>query len=192
MNLSALFPPTLIGRLLDDLGAIADATRVLPRLERELLMRLDALHAELGAVRELPAVRTAVESLPGQIDDLATGRPIRSCPRSDGGRAAARKDRRPCGQVEPLQQLPDVHREIASLHAVVDGMSRQLESLEAVTTGIEPLHEDMRAVRDSVDTLEPLLREVNSRLGGLETRLEALREDLAPVGELAEKVPGIG
>jgi hypothetical protein len=43
----------------------------------------------------------------------------------------------------------------------------------------------MHAVRHSVDGLEPLLIQVNERL-------ERLREDLAPLGELADKIPGIG
>jgi hypothetical protein len=43
----------------------------------------------------------------------------------------------------------------------------------------------MRAVRDSVDELEPLMRDVIARL-------DALREDLGPLGELADKIPGIG
>ena len=43
----------------------------------------------------------------------------------------------------------------------------------------------MRAVRESVSDLEPLLREVIARL-------DALREDLGPLGELADKIPGIG
>jgi len=36
------------------------------------------------------------------------------------------------------------------------------------------------------------MREVNTRLGGLDKRLEALHKDLAPLGELADKVPGVG
>ena len=36
------------------------------------------------------------------------------------------------------------------------------------------------------------MREVNTRLGGLDKRLEALHEDLAPLGELADKIPGVG
>jgi hypothetical protein len=50
----------------------------------------------------------------------------------------------------------------------------------------------MHAVRSSVDDLEPLIREVNQRLGGLDQRIEMLREDLSPLGELADKIPGVG
>ena len=57
--------------------------------------------------------------------------------------------------------------------------------LERVRAGIDPLDDDMRAVRDSVDDLEPLIREVNAQL-------QKLREDLGPLGDLADKIPGIG
>jgi predicted nuclease with TOPRIM domain len=62
---------------------------------------------------------------------------------------------------------------------------KPISQLEQVREGIEPLDEDMHAVRHSVDGLEPLLIQVNERL-------ERLREDLAPLGELADKIPGIG
>lgn len=114
-----LFPPALIKRALDDLSAIADAARSLPRMEAELL-----------------ASREAVEQLREEM--------------------------------LPIQELP------------------------AVREGIAPLDEDMRSVRDSVDGLEPLLGEVNRHLAGLEERIETLRADLAPLGELADKLPGVG
>ena len=167
MNLSSLFPPTLVARLLDDIGAIADAARSLPRFEREVTTRLDALAAELGPIHEIGAVRAAVEPLPGKLDALAD-------------------------IVAPIQQLSDVRREIESMRSILDVMNTQLQSLEAVRAGIEPLDEDMRSVRESVDTLEPLIADVNARLGGLDRRIDELRADLAPLGELAEKIPGIG
>jgi hypothetical protein len=43
-----------------------------------------------------------------------------------------------------------------------------------------------------VDTLEPLMRQVNTRLGALDKRIETMRQDLSPLGELADKIPGIG
>jgi uncharacterized protein DUF2332 len=58
------------------------------------------------------------------------------------------------------------------------GARRPAAGAHELRAGIEPLDEDMRAVRNSVDDLEPLLR--------------GLRSDLAPLGELAEKIPGIG
>ena len=60
-----------------------------------------------------------------------------------------------------------------------------IQQLTAVRKGIEPLDDDMRAVRDSVDDLEPLIRELGDRL-------EAMRQDLAQLGELADKIPGVG
>ena len=157
MNLSSLFPPTLVARLLDDIGAIAAAARSLPRFEREVTIRLDALQAEVTPVGELPA----------KLDALAE-------------------------IVAPIQRLADVQREIEAMRSLLDAMNLQLQSLEAVRAGIEPLDEDMRSVRESVDTLEPLIADVNARLGGLDRRIDELRADLAPLGELAEKIPGIG
>jgi hypothetical protein len=115
-----LFPPTLIKRALDDLGAIADAARRLPTLEEQVISRIDRVERE--ALARLDVI----------IAELA-----------------------------PIAQL------------------------EKVREGIEPLDEDMRAVRDSVDDLEPLMREVSERL-------EAMRQDLAPLGDLADKIPGVG
>jgi chromosome segregation ATPase len=144
MNLSQLFPPTLIRRVVDDLGAIADAARRLTELEREMLQRADRIQEGLAAIeistRDLSAVRQATELIPDQLKALRAG---------------------------------------------METINAQLEALDQLRAGIEPLDEDMRAVRHAVGELEPLLREVNSRLG-------ELRSDLAPVGQLAEKVPGVG
>ena len=122
-----LFPPTLIKRALDDLGAIADAARRLPALEEQVIRRID---------------RVETEGL-GRIDTL-------------------------------LEELRALRVEMAPI-----------QQLTAVRKGIEPLDDDMRAVRESVDDLEPLMREVNDRL-------EAMRQDLAPLGDLADKIPGVG
>ena len=79
--------------------------------------------------------------------------------------------------------------------ALADGLTDELRALRAeiapireitkVREGIDPLDDDMRAVRDSVDDLEPLIRDVNGQL-------EQLRADLGPLGEIADKIPGIG
>jgi chromosome segregation ATPase len=74
----------------------------------------------------------------------------------------------------------------------LDTIEAELADLEPMRRGIEPLDEDMRAVRDSVDDLEPLLEQVNTRLGALADRMETLHADLAPLGELADKIPGVG
>jgi chromosome segregation ATPase len=129
-----LFPPTLIKRALDDLGAIADAARRLPDLEQQVIERIDRVEGEM---------LTRADTLVAEL-------------------AALR------GEMTPIAELPSIRK------------------------GIEPLDDDMRAVRDSVDELEPLMRELNTRLEGLDKRLEALRTDLAPLGELADKIPGIG
>ena len=122
-----LFPPTLIKRALDDLGAIADAARRLPTLEEQVLERIDRIE------------RLALARADTIVAELA----------------ALRTDIAPIAQIEQVRE------------------------------GIEPLDDDMRAVRESVDELEPLMREINERL-------ESLRSDLAPLGDLADKVPGIG
>ncbi len=122
-----LFPPTLIKRALDDLGAIADAARRLPALEEQVITRIDTVEAA-----GLSRIDTLIEEL----------RALRA-------------------EMAPIQQLA------------------------AIREGIEPLDDDMRAVRDSVDDLEPLMRE-------LVERLEAMRQDLAPLGDLADKIPGVG
>jgi chromosome segregation ATPase len=150
MNLSALFPPTLIKRVTDDIGAVADAVRRIPEFEAQLLDRLDRiqiglaeLNVNLAPIRELPKVHEAVAPLSGQLDRLET-------------------------TAKPIHEISEVRR------------------------GIEPLDEDMHAVRHSVDDLEPLIREVNRRLGALDARIDDLRSDLAPLGQLAEKIPGVG
>jgi chromosome segregation ATPase len=104
--------------------------------------------------------------------------------------------------VQPIRTIEDVNAAVQPLQAQLDELNAALEALREevrpiaeirhVRAGIEPLDDDMRAVRSSVDDLEPLLRGVNERLGTLDQRIEALREDLSPLGELADKIPGIG
>ena len=108
--------------------------------------------------------------------------------------------------LDDVSAIADAARRLPALEEVVigrvDRLQRELVALRAdmapikelrkVREGIEPLDEDMRAVRVSVDDLEPLMVEVNTRLGGLDERIEAMRQDLSPLGELADKVPGIG
>jgi chromosome segregation ATPase len=87
-----------------------------------------------------------------------------------------------------LERADVIVAELAALRAEM----RPIAELSAVREGIEPLDEDMRSVRESVDELEPLLKRIEGRLGGLADRMQSLRADLAPLGELADKIPGIG
>jgi prefoldin subunit 5 len=105
-------------------------------------------------------------------------------------------------EIAPIRTIEDVHAAVEPLRGQLDGLReevgalreevRPIAEIRAVREGIEPLDDDMHAVRGSVDDLEPLIREVNQRLGGLDQRIEALREDLSPLGELADKIPGVG
>jgi hypothetical protein len=170
MNLTSLFPPTIIARLLDDLGAVADAARRLPELERAVLKRVDSMQTELAMVRnEIAAVRVGVERLG---DEIAPIREI-SAVREGVDRLSA--------ELAPIAQLGPVKERLDEIAELV----KPIAEIREVRKGIEPLDEDMRAVRDSVDDLEPLMRDVVSRL-------DALRADLGPLGELADKIPGIG
>ena len=156
-----LFPPTLIKRALEDLSAIADAARRLPGLEQQVLDRIDTISRK--ALADLAAVRRGVEGLKREMA------PIREL-------AAVR------AAVEPLDgRMQTMEGQLEALRSEVKPISQ----LKQVREGIEPLDEDMRAVRLSVDGLEPLLVQVNERL-------ERLHAELAPLGELADKIPGIG
>jgi chromosome segregation ATPase len=100
--------------------------------------------------------------------------------------------RLPALEEQVLDRIDRVERQAL---ARVDGLNEELRALRAevapireitkVREGIDPLDDDMRAVRVSVDDLEPLIRGVNAQL-------EQLRADLGPLGELADKIPGVG
>jgi len=217
MNLSVLFPPNLVARILDDLGAIAEAARRLPELEREVLLRVDTMQRELtatraaveplsqqiqaledrlGPIEELPAVRAGVEGLQEQMS------PIQELPAVRAGVEGLQEQMGPIGelpavragvealqgQMAPIQELPKVREAVEPLPGQIERLTEKvtpIKDIEEVRKGIEPLDEDMRAVRHSVDDLEPLMREVIGQF-------EKLRAELGPLGELAEKIPGIG
>ena len=122
-----LFPPALIKRALDDLGAIAEAAGRLRRLEQEVIDRIDRVEGEM---------LTRADTIVAELGALR-------------------------GEMAPIGELPSISK------------------------GIEPLDDDMRAVRESDDNLEPLMRELSDRL-------EAMRQDVAPLGDLADKIPGVG
>jgi chromosome segregation ATPase len=163
MNLLT-FPPTLIKRAIDDLAAIGDAARRLPQVEAQLLNYVDKLTTEIVAVRE-------------GVDGLRV-------------------------EMAPIQELPAVRRAVEPLSGKLDAMQERLDALieevepiqeiSKVREGIEPLDDDMRSVRDSVDNLEPLIERMAERIGALDKRLESIQSDIAPLGELAEKIPGVG
>jgi chromosome segregation ATPase len=98
------------------------------------------------------------------------------------------------GGLPPLeaQLLERIDRIEGEVLAHLRTMEAELSHLEPMRRGIEPLDEDMRAVRASVDDLEPLIAQLNARLDGLTQRIESLRSDLSPLGELADKIPGVG
>jgi hypothetical protein len=85
------------------------------------------------------------------------------------------------GRADALNvQLVGVRQEVERLRAEM----LPIQELPKVREGIDPLDDDMRSVRDSVDNLEPLLARIDEQLQGL-------RGDLAPLGDLAEKIPGM-
>jgi chromosome segregation ATPase len=104
-------------------------------------------------------------------------------------------------EIRPIRTIEDVHAAVEPLRGQLDGLHEEIAALREqakpiaeisrVREGIQPLDEDMHAVRHSVDDLEPLIREVNERLEGLDGRIESMRSELSPVGELADKIPGV-
>ena len=74
-----------------------------------------------------------------------------------------------------------------ALHSEVE----PIQHLAKVRAGIEPLDDDLRQVRESIDTIEPLVKGIESRIDGIDGRLSEMCGDLAPVGDLAEKMPGV-
>jgi hypothetical protein len=103
--------------------------------------------------------------------------------------------------VEPLRELSAVRAQLDALRAAVDRLGTKLdvlhgelgplEHLPRMRAGIEPLDEDLRQVRESIDTIEPLVKGIGSRIHGIDGRLSEMSGDLAPVGDLAEKMPGV-
>jgi chromosome segregation ATPase len=164
-----LFGPALVKRVLDDLGAIAGAARRLPAIETEAFARVDAVQAELAALRadlrpiaELGAVREGIDAL--------------------------RADLRPIAELGALRAGMDaVREEIGALRVEM----RPIQQLTEVRKGIEPLDEDIHAVRHSIDDIEPLVERVLELLAGMDAKLDDMRGDLEPLGDLAEKIPGV-
>jgi chromosome segregation ATPase len=214
VNLELLFPPTLIKRALEDLGAIADAARRLPELEQAVLGRIDSIRSEAFErvdvlQAEIVRMREAVEPLPGQLEAVNAGlktlqeemKPIQELP---AVRAAVeplpeKLDEVNAGlktlqeEMKPIQELPAVRAAVEPLGEKLDALQQDIgPQLTELRKGIEPLDEDMNAVRGSIDEIEPLVRNVLTRLGALDKRIEAMRSAIGPIGELADKIPGVG
>jgi len=185
-----LLVPAVVKRALDDLGAVAQAARQIGAIQGAITSRLDGLSAQLERFREdvepirqlsevrvhLAAVRGAVEPLGSKLDVLR-------------------------GEVEPIQELPVVRAQLGELNAELERLGAKLDELQSeveplrqltkVRAGIEPLDDDLRQVRESIDTIEPLVQLLGSRLEGIDGKLSEMGGDLAPVGDLAEKMPGV-
>ena len=103
--------------------------------------------------------------------------------------------RLPLMESELLRYVDTLTNEIIAVRRGLDDLKeemRPIQELTQVREGIAPLDDDMRAVRDSVDNLEPLLERMSDRIGALDKRLEGIQADVAPLGELADKIPGVG
>jgi chromosome segregation ATPase len=185
-----LFAPALIKRALDDLSAIAHAARQVGGIQVALVGRLDGLSTQLERFRQdveplgqlstmrahLEAVRGAVEPLADKLDVLRT-------------------------EIRPIQELSAVRAQINALRAAIEPLGGKLDELRddvepiqhlaQVRAGIEPLDDDMRQVRESIDTIEPLVKSIGSLIDSIDGTLSQMSGDLAPVGDLAEKMPGV-
>ena len=185
-----LIPLTLIKRALDDLNALADAARRVGGIERALLSRLDGLATQLERLRDdmeplkqLPRVRSHIEAVRTAVEPVA--------PKLDSLR----------DELRPIQEMSAVRSHLEAVRAAVEPLDEKLDKLREeiepirqladVRAGIEPLDDDMRQVRESIDEIEPLVKEIGSLMGGLDEKLGRMSGDLAPVGELAEKMPGV-
>jgi len=189
MNL-LLFPPALIKRALDDLNAIGDAARRVGGIERSLLRRLDELgaqverlHEDMDPLKQLSGVRSQLQAMHTAVEPVV--------PRLDLLR----------DELRPIQELSAVRSHLEAVRAAVEPLDEKLDQLRDeikpiqqladVRAGIEPLDDDMRQVRQSIDEIEPLVKGIGSRIRGVDEKLARMSGDLAPVGELAEKMPGV-
>jgi phage shock protein A len=128
-----LAPPALVKRAFDDLHDIAQLVRRYAGLEQDLLGRVDALTADLAAVR------AAVEPLAGQIGHMEqqlTGlakevEPIRNL-------APIRKG------IEPLEQsMVAVRESVDELEPMIGDLDRRIQridpKLDEMQDSIEPI-----------------------------------------------------
>ena len=108
--------------------------------------------------------------------------------------------------LDDLHAIGDAARRLGSVERALverlDALAAQVEllrgemepirQLPALRAGIAPLDDDLRQVREAIDRIEPLLAQIGPLLGAVDEKLGGLSGDLAPVGELAEKLPGVG
>jgi predicted nucleic acid-binding Zn-ribbon protein len=137
---------------------------------------MDPLKQLSGVRSQLQAVHTAVEPVVPRLDLLRD-------------------------ELRPIQELSAVRSHLEAVRAAVEPLDEKLDQLREeikpiqqladVRAGIEPLDDDMRQVRQSIDEIEPLVKGVGSRIRGVDEKLARMSGDLAPVGELAEKMPGV-
>ena len=133
MNLSSLFPPTIVGRLLDDLGAVADAARRLPELENEVLKRVDGMQTELQMVRtEISAVRVGVEQLGPKLDGLRE-------------------------EVKPIKEISEVRKGIEPLDEDMHAVRHSVDELEPlmrdVIARLDALREELGPLGELADKI---------------------------------------
>ena len=170
MNLNPLsLPQHLARQAAEDLRSIADAARGFADLPGQLLERLDRLEGGL---------MSRLDALLGMATDL---RALRE-------------------ELAPIAELPALREAVAPLAGQLDGMQHQLdvlreairpiEQLAQVREGIEPLDDDLLRVRESIEKLEPIVTGVAERVTEMDARLGALQEDIGPIGDLAERIPG--
>jgi chromosome segregation ATPase len=104
-------------------------------------------------------------------------------------------------EVRPIQELTAVREQLDAVRTAIEPLGDKLDTLRAdiqpiqqlaeVRAGIEPLDDDLRQVRESIESIEPLVKAIGLQIDGIDSKLAGMSGDLAPVGDLAEKMPGI-
>jgi len=109
---------------------------------------------------------------------------------------------------ELLTRVEQLEDEIAGLHSSVAPLSEQLErllhaiapvsDLPAVRASVAPLGEQLDELQRTVgelpghvDNLEPMIEAVSASITDLHPKLGEVRDAVMPLGDLAEKMPGV-
>jgi chromosome segregation ATPase len=180
---------TQVERLHEEMDPLKQLSGVRSHLEavrtavEPVAPRLDLLRDELRPIQEMSAVRSQLEAVHKVVEPVA--------PRLDLLR----------DELRPIQEMSAVRSHLEAVRAAVEPLDEKLDQLREeiepiqqlgdVRAGIKPLDDDMRQVRESIDEIEPLVKEIGALIGGLDEKLGRMSGDLAPVGELAEKMPGV-